>query len=88
MLACFFVCKKTGAKNRRTGGTDDVLKSLFDDSHLSALREREVAAREREATARMMEAEANTVIRDEHSEVWGSGGNWLGMEAPDPRGSV
>ena len=30
----------------------------------------------------------STNIRDEHSEVWGSGGNWLGMEAPDPRGSV
>ena len=29
-----------------------------------------------------------THIRDEHSEVRGSGGNWLGMEAPDPRGSV
>ena len=27
-------------------------------------------------------------IRDERSEVWGSGGNWLGMEAADPRGSV
>ena len=34
----------------------------------------------------MENAAAN--IRDEHSEVWGSGGNWLGMEAPDPRGSV
>ena len=27
-------------------------------------------------------------IRDGRSEVWGSGGNWLGMEAPEPRGSV
>ena len=27
-------------------------------------------------------------IRDQRFEVWGSGGNRLGLEAPDPRGSV